>query len=185
MRNFIFGILVTVAAAVLVVLIVVYMGLFPTEANVPPPHWERRIAMTAMDASMDRHAPRETDPLPPTDENLIDGMKLYTMNCAECHGTLDLKPASLQHGLYPPPPQLILHPLDDPEWHTYYAIRTGIRYTGMPAWEKVMSKDDIWKITAFLSHLDKLPAGVQQEWKKSFGVEPPSPKAEGGRADHD
>jgi hypothetical protein len=30
----------------------------------------------------------------------------------------------------------------------------------------------MWKVTAFLSHLEKLPPGVQDYWKKSFGTEP-------------
>ena len=62
---------------------------------------------------MEKHAPRLNNPIPATDANLIDGMKIYTMNCASCHGTLDKKPSPLEHSFYPPPPQLILEPLDD------------------------------------------------------------------------
>ena len=61
------------------------------------------------------------------------------MNCAGCHGGLDKKPNPFGQSFYPPPPQFILHPMDDPEWHIYYAIRTGIRYTAMPAWNKALS----------------------------------------------
>ena len=77
-------------------------------------------------------------------------------------------------------PQLIIHPLDDPEWHIYYAVRTGIRYTGMPAWNKALSDQDMWKVTAFLSRIEKLPSPVQDYWKKSTGVAPPpvDPKGE-------
>ena len=57
--------------------------------------------------------------------------------------------------------------MDDPEWHIYYAVRTGIRYTGMPAWNKVLSEQDMWKVTAFLSRIEKLPPAVQDYWKKS------------------
>jgi len=45
--------------------------------------------------------------------------------------------------------------MDDPEWHIYYAVRTGIRYTGMPAWNKTLSEQDMWKVTAFLSRIEK------------------------------
>jgi mono/diheme cytochrome c family protein len=103
------------------------------------------------------------------------------MNCAVCHGTLDEKRSLLEKSLYPPPPQLILEPLNDPEWHTFYAVRTGVRYTGMPAWSKVLSADDMWKVTAFLSHIDKLSPAVQEYWKKAYGVAP-SPA---GEADHE
>jgi mono/diheme cytochrome c family protein len=83
----------------------------------------------------------------------------------------------LAHSMYPPPPQLIVEPSDDPEWHVFYAIRTGIRYSGMPAWNKVLSEDDMWKVTAFLSRLQKLPPGVQDYWKKAFGVGPSGAEA--------
>jgi len=174
MRKFILGIVVTIVVAIVVGLIVAEFGLMPTNADATPPAFEQRIAMSALDASMERHAPRTPNPVPPTDDNLIAGMKLYTMNCAVCHGTLDYKPSLLEHSMYPPPPQIILNPLDDPEWHIYYAVRTGVRYTGMPAWSKALSDQDMWKITAFLSHLDKLPPAVQDNWEKSFGVSPKS-----------
>ena len=129
---------------------------------------------------MERRAPRVNNPVPATDTNLIDGMKIYTMNCALCHGTLDNKPSPLEKSFYPPPPQLILEPLDDPEWHIYYAVRTGVRYTGMPSWSKALTEQDIWKVTAFLSRIQKLPPGAQDYWKKAFGVGPPGASSEKG-----
>jgi mono/diheme cytochrome c family protein len=172
MGKFILGILVTLAVLILITLGVTMLGYFPTPANVEPPHWERHFAMGAVDASMERHAPRVTNPLTPTDQNLEDGMKLYTMNCALCHGGLDKNPSTLATSFYPPPPNLISDPPDDPDWHTFYTIRTGIRYTGMPAWDKTLSEQDIWKITMLLSHLDKLPPNVQDYWKKNFNLAP-------------
>ena len=76
---------------------------------------------------------------------------------------------------------MIIHPLDDPEWHIYYAVRTGIRYTGMPAWNKALSDQDMWKVTAFLSRIEKLPLPVQDYWKKSTGVAPPPLTPKGKR----
>jgi mono/diheme cytochrome c family protein len=181
MRNFILGVVFTLLVLILGGLAMALLGFMPTNADSAPPRWEHRIAMSAMDASMERRAPRVNNPVPPTDDNLIDGMKIYTMNCALCHGTLDNKPSLLAHSQYPPPPQLILHPLDDPEWHIFYAIRTGIRYTGMPAWNKALSEQEMWKLTAFLSHLDKLSPAVQEYWKKSFGVAPAAP----GKHEHE
>src|SRR5689334_10036009 len=139
MRNFILGIIVTVLVLIGAGLAFLLLGFMPTNADSEPSSMERRIAVPALDASMDRRAPRLNNPVPPTDANLQDAMQLYTMNCALCHGTLDNKASPLVHSFYPPPPQLILDPLDDPEWHIFYAIRTGVRYTGMPAWGKTMS----------------------------------------------
>ena len=105
-------------------------------------------------------------------------MKLYSMNCALCHGDLDRKPAALANSFYPPAPNLVSDPPDDPEWHLYYTIRTGIRYTGMPSWEKTLSEQDMWKITSLLSHMEKLPTAVQDYWKTTFGVAAPTGEEE-------
>lgn len=187
MGKFFLGVIVTLLVLILGGLGFAMLGFFPTRANVEPPHWEQHLAMSAVDASMERHAARVTNPLMPTDDNLKDGIKLYTMNCALCHGGLDRKPSSLANSFYPPPPNLISDPPDDPEWHIFYTIRTGIRYTGMPAWDKTLSESDTWKITTFLSHIDKLPPAVQEYWKTSFGTGPEPEKKEPmkeGRHDH-
>ncbi len=184
MRNFILGVMVTLIVLVVGGLAFALLGFMPTNADATPPHLERRIAARALDASMEHHAPRVNNPVQVTDENLIDGMKLYTMNCALCHGALDRKPSIIAKAFYPSVPQLILRPLDDPEWHINYAIRTGVRYTGMPAWSKALSEQDIWKVTAFLSRVEKLPPAVRDYWKKSFGVEPPSEGSHKGEGSH-
>jgi len=182
MGKFVLGVIITLIVVVLGGLGVAMLGFIPTNANVAPPRLERRIANGAVDASMERHAPRVTNPLQPTDQNLEDGMKLYTMNCAVCHGGFDRKPASLANSFYPPAPNLISDPPDDPEWHVFYTIRTGVRYTGMPAWEKTLSEQDLWKITSLLSHMEKLPPSVQDYWKTSFGV--PAPAGEESKEEH-
>jgi mono/diheme cytochrome c family protein len=182
MRNFVLGIIATIIVLFVLAIIIAQFGLIPTSADATPPRLERRLAMHALDAAMDRDAPRVNSPVPATDDNLIDGMKVYTMNCALCHGTLDYKPSPLERSMYPPPPQLILDPLDDPEWHVYYAVRTGVRYTGMPAWNKALDDQEMWKVTGFLTRLDKLPPAVQEFWKKTYGNAPQ--KRESGEHEH-
>jgi mono/diheme cytochrome c family protein len=185
MRNFILGVIITLVVLVAGGLAFAFLGFLPTNADSVPPRWEQRIANTAVDASMERHAPRITNPVPPTDDNLIQGMKIYTMNCAGCHGTLDNKASPLEKSFYPPPPQIVIDPLDDPEWHIYYTIRTGVRYSGMPAWNQALTEADMWKVSAFLSRIQKLPPAVQDYWKKSFGVAPPTEGSEGAKEHKD
>ena len=184
MRSFIGGVVVTVLLLLGIGLAIAHLGFLPTNADATPPAFEMKVASGALDASMDRHAPRVNNPVPIDDNNLIDGMKIYTMNCAVCHGTMDYKPSALEHSMYPPPPQLLLDPLDDPEWHIYYAVRTGVRYTGMPAWNKALSDQDMWKVTAFLSHLDKLSPAAQTYWKNAFGVAPRAGQEGHGAHEH-
>ena len=183
MRNFILGIVVAILVALIGALGLALLGFMPTRANIAPPRMERQIAMSALDNSVERHAPRLNNPVPPTDENLIEGLKIYTMNCALCHGGIDLQSSVLEKSFYPPPPNLIHHPPDDPEWHLFYLIRNGVRYTGMPAWDKALTEPDIWKVSAFLTRIGKLPPAVQDYWKKSSGASPPTGDAE-GHGDH-
>ena len=183
MGKFLLGVIITLVILVLAALGFAMLGFFPTRANVEPPHLERHFAMAAVDASTERHAPRITNPLTPTDQNLEDGMKLYTMNCALCHGGLDRKPSTLANSFYPPAPNFISDPPDDPEWHTFYTIRTGIRYSGMPAWDKTLAEPDMWKIAMLLSHMDKLPPAVQDFWKANFNTAPAAPGDENNGKD--
>ena len=173
MRYFMLGIVITILVLLIGSFGLALLGFLPTRANVAPPEMERHIAMSALDNSVERHAPRVNNPVPPTDDNLISGLKIYTMNCALCHGGIDNQPSALEKSFYPPPPNLILHPLDDEEWHVFYVIHNGVRYTGMPAWDKALSEPDIWKVTAFLTRINKLPPAVQEYWKKSSGMAPP------------
>jgi mono/diheme cytochrome c family protein len=178
MGKFLLGVIFTVLVLILGFLGAAMLGFIQTRANVAPPEWETHLANSASDASMERHAPHLNNPVPPTDQNFEDAMKTYTMNCAQCHGGLDRKPADLGKSFYPPAPNLISHPPDDPEWHIFYTIRTGVRYTGMPAWDKTLSEQDMWKLASFFAHMEKLPPAVQEYWKKTFNAEPPTGEEE-------
>jgi mono/diheme cytochrome c family protein len=172
-KKFLFGAVTAIVLLALGGLGFALLGLINTDADQAPSHTEAWLASQAMDASMQRRAPHDNNPVPATDANLIDGMKLYTMDCAGCHGGLDRKPSPFGASFYPPVPQLILEPLDDPEWHIAYAVRHGVRNTGMPAWKGSITEEEIWKITAFLSRIEKLPPAVQDQWKKSAGPATP------------
>ncbi len=179
MRNFVLGVVVTVLVLLIGGLGAALLGFLPTRANRSPGRMESHIAMSALDNSVDRHAPRVNNPVPPTDENLIAGVKIYTMNCAGCHGGLDRHPSPFGESFYPSAPNLIRDPPDDPEWHLFYVIRNGVRYSGMAAWDKTLSDTDMWKVTAFLSRIDKLPPAVQDFWKVSSGTSAPTGSEEG------
>src|SRR2546430_7383142 len=111
MRNFILGVIITLLVLVAGGLCLALLGFVHTNADATPPSWEQRIAMSSLDAAMERHAPRVNNPVPPTDDNIIDGMKLYTMNCAGCHGELSNTPSPPAPSPDPPPPHPILQPL--------------------------------------------------------------------------
>jgi hypothetical protein len=52
-----------------------------------------------------------------------------------------------------------------PENQNFYIIQHGVRLSGMPAWKGALSEQEIWQVTKFLSHMDKLTPQVSEAWK--------------------
>src|SRR6185437_13643414 len=86
LRNFVFGVLATVAIAVLCAYLVVRSGLIPANADGKPFQLENWAATTSLDATLAREAPKGLPPEALTNANLIAGVKLYGQHCAICHG---------------------------------------------------------------------------------------------------
>ena len=159
------------AVAVLVVLTTgfcyVRFGFVDPRADLPVDWLESKIAMPALDAAVDRRAPETHNLLQPTDANLIAGMKIYQSNCAGCHGDIQHSHTAFGDAFYPRAPQFAEDAPDMRENQNFYIIQHGIRLSGMPAWKQALSEQEIWQVTTFLSHMDKLPPQVSAEWKKS------------------
>lgn len=169
MGKFLAGIVFAVVAFILAMVIYARGGYMAVNADATPGAIEHWMANTALDAAVEHQAPQKDNPVPKTDANLIEGMKLYAMNCALCHGGLDRKRNVLGGAFYPPAPQIIVRGLHDPEWFIFFVTKHGVRLTGMPAWGKVMSDEDLWKITAFVKNVDQLPPAVEQQRKLALG----------------
>lgn len=160
------------AAAVIVLgLLIAYaavaFGLVPANADGKPSALERWAARKSLNATVQREAGTNANPLPVDDTNLKAGIKLYASNCAVCHGASDGKGSNVALGLYQHAPQLGKHGVeDDPEGETYWKIQHGIRLTGMPSFGKALNETQIWQVVMFLKHMDKLPPAAQEDWKK-------------------
>jgi mono/diheme cytochrome c family protein len=163
MRNFTIGVLLTLAALILGGLAAARLGLIDTTAVGRPGGIETYVAIMALDSAVGRGAAGLKNPLAANDAELIGGMQVYAMNCASCHGALDKKPSALGRSFYPPVPQLIVAPLDDPDAHIYFVVKNGIRWTGMPAWGNNLSDADIWRVSMFLGRVRALPPAVQEK----------------------
>jgi thiosulfate dehydrogenase len=161
------------AVAVFVVLAAgfcyVRFGFVDPRADLPVDWLESKVAMPSLDAAVDRRAPETQNPLLPTDNNLIAGMKTYQSNCAVCHGDVQHPHAVLGDAFYPRAPQFVEDAPDMPENQNFYIIQHGIRLSGMPAWKQVLSEQETWQVTAFLSRVDKLPPQISAEWKTTVG----------------
>ncbi len=67
----------------------------------------------------------------------------------------------------PSPPQLATDGVeDDLEGFTFWKVKHGIRWTGMPSWKDTLTDQQIWTLALFLKHMDKLPPAAQEAWQK-------------------
>ncbi len=169
-KGFLVGVIATMIVAAGVGLLVVREGYIPAAANNAKPLWlENWLAGTSLTASLDREAPKTRNPVRLTEDNLIEGIKLYGLNCAICHGTArgNASASPLARGEYPAPPQLASEGVeDDPPGWTFWKIKNGIRWTGMPSWQGKLNDQQIWTVSLFLTQMDKLPPAAEQVWKE-------------------
>ena len=168
LKGFFIGILATIVVGLICAYVVLVTGVIPANADAKPGWLETWVAGTSLDATLRREAPNRANPVALTDANLVDGVKLFGQHCAICHGTAqgDKSASPIAKGEYPPPPQLATEGVeDDPEGYSFWKIKHGIRWTGMPAWKDTLTDQQIWTLALFLKHMDKLPAVAQQAWQ--------------------
>jgi hypothetical protein len=83
MRTFLLGFVVGSLALPVVAFTAAWLGVLPTNANATPSRLERAFAHLALDAATARRAPHLANPIPPTEQNLMDGMKLFKNDCVQ------------------------------------------------------------------------------------------------------
>ena len=165
MKGFVVGIMATLAAIVCGAFLISNFGLYPIGADNPPGQLERTLAGRAMDVYADKHKPTGDNPTQVTTAALTEGATEYEEHCAFCHGGAKANISPMQDKFNPPAPQLINRiPHDDDAW-LFWVTKHGVRMTGMPTWDGVLSDDEIWKVIAFIKHSDKLPPEVRTAWQ--------------------
>src|SRR5271163_3374414 len=174
MRGFISGLIV----AILIIFVGGYLylkqGYFDFSADRQPSPTEKHLAMAAVDASTDRHASDQKNPLQPTEENLVGGAILYRDHCAGCHGTPSNPDSEFSRAFNPPVPQFFKEGSDMADNQAFYIIQHGIRWTGMPAWNKTLNENQIWQTVTFLSAVQKLPLAALKVLEPIQTTPPPS-----------
>jgi thiosulfate dehydrogenase len=166
MKGFVLGIVGTVMAIVVGVFLISRFGLYPIGADNPPSGLERTLTSRAMNAYVDKHRPAGDNPVQATPDNLTDGAKEYEEHCGLCHGGAKARISPMVDKFSPPAPQLIDKIPHDADAWLFWVTKHGVRMTGMPSWDGVLSDDDMWKIVAFIKHSDKLPKEVESAWRR-------------------
>lgn len=135
----------------------IWFGVFNVSAN--DKHWA--ITTSLIEIVRNRSiATRSGDiniPDITSNELIIKGAPNYAAMCAQCHLAPGVNTSELNAGLNPQPPDLTQksHSSHSPN-ETFWIIQNGIKMTGMPAWGKFHSDEQIWELVAFVNVLPKL-----------------------------
>ncbi len=168
LRGFLLGIVFSAIVALVGGYLTIASGLIPAGADAQPGRLEKYVAGTSLRATLNAQAPKGPNPVAETDANLIEGIRLYGDHCAICHGSAkgNASASAIAKGEYPAPPQLATDGVeDDPEGWTFWKVKHGIRWTGMPSWRDELDDKQIWTLALFLEHMDKLSPAAQAAWQ--------------------
>jgi thiosulfate dehydrogenase len=116
-------------------------------------------------APLHYRVPREAPqypPIPLTEENLVAGAHVYVEQCALCHG-LHGEKTSIGARMYPIAASLWerksvadeVGVSGDPVGETYWKIANGLRLSGMPAYQGVLTDTQIWQVSLLLANASK------------------------------
>jgi thiosulfate dehydrogenase len=142
-------------------------GHLPVAVADAPFPFEKNVVRVPLHARIDKEMPAGA-PIQPTPDNLLAGAQIYRDQCSACHG-LSGHPSDFAAHMYPRAPQLwnkhhdgVVGVSDDPVGETYWKVSNGIRLTGMPSYNKVLSDTQMWQVSLLLQQADKpLPPDVQ------------------------
>ena len=172
MGKFVLGVVFGFVIIALCAYIYFSFGYAPVSTASAPMPFERWLAHRALNAVIDKQAPKNP-PIQATEENYQAGAKLYREQCAVCHGLPGQAEPAVAKGEFPRPPQLFKGKgvTDDPAGETYWKVANGIRLTGMPAYSKALTDDQMWQISLLLANADKMPQTVRATLEKPLVTE--------------
>jgi len=150
------------AIVVIVVAVAIYFrwGSPPVATADKPFPFEKTIVQVPLDA---RIARQEQTPQFGISEDVYEGgAKIYKADCADCHGTPGHDVPFAKY-MYPAAPQLwkkhatggVVGVSDDEPGETYWKVANGIRLTGMPAFNHVLTDTQMWQVTLLLKNADQ------------------------------
>ena len=167
MKKFLLGFIVALVLVPVAVWVYFSYGNPPVAVADPPFPMEKQIVSIPLHARIDREMPHSV-PIEASDSNLEAGAHIYRQNCAACHG-LPGQPSEFAAHMYPPAPQLwkshrpgVVGVSDDPPGETYWKVDNGLRLTGMPAFNKILSQTQRWQVTLLLANANKPMSAATQ-----------------------
>ncbi len=95
------------------------------------------------------------NPIPPTEESIAIGAKIFAERCVACHGEEGRGDGPAAAALDPPPSNLHAeHVHAQTDGSMFWTIKEGSPGTAMPAWEDVLTEEEIWHLVNFIHTFD-------------------------------
>jgi len=166
MWRFIAGIACGVAATAIGVTAAALFWPWRIEATGTPAGVELTLMRAVLNRAIVREAPRLANPIPPSNENLLKGLKIFRDNCAGCHGDGAQRSPWGTTSFLPRVPQFGSDPPERPDSEIHWIVANGIRNTAMGSFAHLMTDEQIWTVSTFVAHLRSLPENVARQWVK-------------------
>jgi thiosulfate dehydrogenase len=154
------GFLLGVAAVAAGLFLYLRFGPLPVAVVDAPLPFERNIVRLPLNARIEREM--KTPPFGTSEDVFEAGAHVYRAQCASCHGTPGRDVAFAKH-MFPSAPQLwkkhgkgdVVGVSDDDAGETFWKVANGIRLSGMPSYNHVLSDTEMWQVSLLLKNADK------------------------------
>jgi thiosulfate dehydrogenase len=166
MRSFITGMACGVVATAIAVAATALFWPWRVEATGTPSGAELVLMRGILNRAVAREAPRLPTPFPASNENLLEGLKIFRDNCAGCHGDGAQKSLWGTTSFLPRVPQFGSEPARRPDWEVHWIVTNGIRNTAMGSFAHLLTDEQIWKVSTFVTRVHSLPDSVASRWIK-------------------
>ncbi len=157
---FFVGFLLALIVLALSVFIYLKFGHPPVATADPAFPMEAQIVKVPLNARIDREM--QTPPFEISEDAYEAGAHIYKQQCSSCHGAPG-QDVAYAKWMYPVAPQLwkkhakgnVVGVSDDQPGETYWKIKNGIRLTGMPSYQHILTTDEMWDVALLLKNADQ------------------------------
>ncbi len=163
--KFLLGLLFGIVAIALGGYLYFRFGKPPVAVADHPFPMEAQIVQVPLEARIDRE--KKSAPFGTSEDVFESGAHVYREQCASCHG-IPGKQVPFAKDMYPDAPQLwvkhknsVVGVSDDDTGETYWKVANGIRLTGMPSFQHILTDTQMWQVSLLLKNADQpLPEPV-------------------------
>jgi mono/diheme cytochrome c family protein len=155
---------VGIGCGIILLIAVLYLGLkfgpLPVAIADSAFPFEKQIVKIPLRARIDRET--KTPPFNVNEQVIESGARIYSQQCAICHGTPG-HDSTFAKQMYPPPPQLwkkhgpngAVGLSDYKPGLAYWFVTNGVRLTGMPSFTHTLSDTERWQVSLLLANANK------------------------------